>query len=161
MKAVENVSDFLNDNPVVGIAFAVGWVTIAIGLSVVLRRLRGKPILTPRLPEAIFWEGHASGHPGGWRALGAASNVLQVAVTTNTVVIRPMFPFNLMFMPEVWGLEATVHQKDVLAITLELDARARPTVTMKFRKPGGGEQTLFLHLKDPKGFVGSVRRPQT
>ncbi len=79
---------------------AVGWIVFVIGVSIVFRRSRGKPLF-PKVPvDAIYVEKSASGR---W-----ASNCLLVAVTQKALSVVPKFPFNLMFLPEVYGLERTI-----------------------------------------------------
>lgn len=126
------------------------WVLGGIIVSVVYRRMHGKPVLTPAPPGAVFVERWVSGQPlGSWRAIGGARNALMVAVTREGLVIRPCFPFNLMFLPEIWGLEAEVPRRDVLSILpagKALDIRIRD---------GGRERVFRLELRDPVRFQGS------
>ena len=48
--------------------------------------------------------------------LGGASNCLSVTMSRNALVIRPMFPFNLMFLPEVYDLEHVISRSDIKII---------------------------------------------
>ncbi len=76
-------------------------------VSIIYRKARGKPIF-PRLPrDAVFSQRAGS----GWNdrhflgRLGGARRVLLVAVTNDELVVCPDFPFNLVFLPEFYGLE--------------------------------------------------------
>jgi hypothetical protein len=86
---------------------AVLQVSGSIAASVLYRRARGKPIMSWDVPDAVFIEGTASGHSNRtWLTkLGGAHRCLVVAVTGTRLIIRPRFPCNLMFLPEVYGLE--------------------------------------------------------
>jgi len=48
-----------------------------------------------------------------WGRIGGASNCLIIAVTRDDLVVTPRFPFNLMFLPEVYGLELTANRSRV------------------------------------------------
>ena len=83
------------------------WVAGVVAVSVVFRRRRGKPVFA-RLPASTrFSQRVASGwSEDNWlRSLGGASNCLMVAVTEKELIVTPFFPFTLMFLPEIWGLE--------------------------------------------------------
>src|SRR4051812_1216237 len=86
------------------------WVAAAVTASVFFRLSRGKPILFFSVPNAVFQERTASGRSNDrwWRQPGGASNCLVVAITRDRLVIRPFFPFNLLFLPESYGLEHDV-----------------------------------------------------
>ena len=100
-----------------GLWFAVpflwigGWITA----SIFYRRLHDKPIF-PRLPvDARFKERWASGRSRKnlLTGLGGASNCLLVAVTDAELIVTPFFPFNLMFLPEIYGLEVCAPRSSI------------------------------------------------
>lgn len=87
--------------------FPLIWIGGWIAASVVYRRIHDKP-LWPRSPaDARYRELGASGvndtHPLG--KLGGASRCLLVTVNARELRVTPFFPFNLMFLPEIYGLE--------------------------------------------------------
>jgi len=85
----------------------LAWIVAVIGGSVLFRSTRGKPIV-PRAPaDSLFVERWTSGRSldTPWGRLGGASNCLMVAVTPREVIVVPHFPFCLMFLPEIYGLE--------------------------------------------------------
>ena len=76
------------------------WIALVIAISVFHRLWTGKPIF-PRIPaNANFAERGALGD--------FASNCLLVAVTDTTLIVVPQFPFNLMFLPAIYGLERNI-----------------------------------------------------
>src|SRR5262245_25948147 len=97
------------------------WVAAVVTVSVFVRRSRGKPVLFFSVPNAIFQERTASGcsNESWWRRLGGANNCLVVAVASDRLVIRPWFPFNLMFLPEIYGLEYEVSLGNVRTVTVD------------------------------------------
>lgn len=76
------------------------WIAVVVGISIVYRKNAEKPIF-PKFPEnALFAEKRASS--------SFASNCLMVWVTNRSVHLVPQFPFNLMFLPEIYRLEKEV-----------------------------------------------------
>ena len=76
------------------------WIALVIGASIIYRKNVGKPII-PELPDnALFAEKRASGP--------FASNCLMVWVTDRALHLSPQFPFNLVFLPEIYRLEKEV-----------------------------------------------------
>ena len=129
---------------------AIGWVTFVILLSVLVRKGSGKPIV-PRVPaDAVFAERRASGR--------MASNCLIVAVTPRTLLITPRFPFNLGFLPEIYGLEHTIARADLREVSCT-GSHWGNNVAVTYGPQG---RRLGLRLHDPAGFVAALAgRPST
>ena len=91
------------------IAFAIAawvWIAMVVLASVAYRWRRQKPIFARSPDDCLFEENRTSGRElGSIRAIGGASNALKVCVTRDTLHVMPCFPFSLMFLPEIWGLE--------------------------------------------------------
>jgi len=91
---------------------------ILIVASILYRTINGKNY--PVIPEQdiTFTERWVSGasQKNVLTKLGGASNCLSVTVSRNALVIRPMFPFNLMFFPEVYDLEHVVARSEISRI---------------------------------------------
>lgn len=94
----------------VGFALTAGWIAFVILASVLYRRGKGKPLLRPQFKQPLFLETWRSGHSlrSLITRLGGARNCLWVAVDEETLRVAPHFPFNLMFLPEIYGLEYNV-----------------------------------------------------
>lgn len=127
--------------------FAPAWLMFLVLLSVWFRRTRGKAIITKIPATALYSERSASAT--------MASNCLIVAVTPDALIVTPRFPFNLMFLPEVYGLE---HDIPLSTISDASAARAwwGGNVSVSY-----GEQPRRLRLKvrDPAAFVDALRHP--
>lgn len=125
------------------------WIGGWIAASVIYRRIHGKPIF-PRAPEgAIYKERMASGaNTGHWLGrIGGANRCLIVAVTGRELVVTPYFPFNLMFLPEIYGLEVRTPLSRIRKVE---DRRwfFRDSVVVEFDEGQG----MRLILRDPAAF---------
>jgi hypothetical protein len=132
------------------------WVSGWVVASVLYRRSRGKPIMFRGVPDALFVESTASGHSNrSWfTKLGGASRCLVVAVTGNRLIIRPRFPFNLMFLPEVYGLE---HDMPADRVTrAEIGGGRSGAVRLEFRDPDDTPQDVTLYLRNPAEFARAL-----
>ena len=139
----------------VNLVLMAGWV----GVSIVYRRAHGKPVLFFGLENAVFQESRASGRStrSWFTRLGGARNALIVAVTHDRLVVRPYFPFNLMFLPEIYGLEYEVPLRDVMRVE-EKKPLLWTMVHVEFRDPASNEvRKLILRLRDPKAFVAALQ----
>ncbi len=94
------------------------WIAGVVLASARFRSARGKPIF-PAVPDnALYAERWGSGRnlsafPG---KLGGANNCLIIAVTPDSLMVVPRFPFTLMFLPETFGLEFTCPLKTLRSI---------------------------------------------
>lgn len=126
------------------------WLLCWTAASVVYRKLAGKPIWLRAVQDAVFLERAASGHGNDnlLQKIGGARNCLVVAVAANRFIVRPFFPFNLFFLPEVYGLEHDVEIERIVRTKLGkflwmksldvtfVDERQRFTrVTLYLKKP--------------------------
>jgi hypothetical protein len=112
---------------------AFAWTLAAVVASIIVRRRQGKPIF-PTAPEGVvFTESRASGWSDGWRALGGARNSLMVWIDRDRLTIMPFFPFNLMFIGAVWGLEQTIPRRDVIKVESHTGLLRR-TVIVTYRR---------------------------
>jgi len=143
--------------------------------SVAYRRSRGKPIFFTRVENAAYAESNASGHSNRtwFTRLGGANRVLVVAVVDRRLVIRPRFPFNLLFMPEIYGLEHEVPLDQITSIQPHGDRSGR--VDLQFSDSTAVMMTMMtmavtttnelhhvtLYLRDPDRFVAALggKRP--
>lgn len=124
--------------------FSVLWIAFWIAASIVYRFKAGKAIF-PKAPEhASFVEKRAS---GPW-----AANCLIVAVTDEILMIAPRFPFNLMFLPEIYRGEHYIPIADVGEATVY-----RGWMGMNVEIPVRAKKTpLKLSLKQPDFFVRAL-----
>lgn len=134
--------------------FPILWVAGCVGASILYRRSAGKPVI-PRLPETTrFKERGASGwNDSTWIGqLGGAGNCLLVAVTDHELIVTPFFPFNLLFLPEIYGLE--IHAP--LARVRTIEDRRRFFRRSLIVDLGDG-QRFGLILHKPDAFLAAMR----
>ncbi|MEG3143434.1 hypothetical protein U1839_02095 [Sphingomonas sp. RT2P30] len=137
------------------------WVVLAVGISVAFRRINDKPII-PRLPTgARFAERIASGR--SLRSIitrfGGAGNCLMVAVTGDRLVVTPFFPFTLMFLPEIYGLEASI-PGDAIRDVRSSTSMFRRVVVVAWDQPE--RQEIELRVRRPDALIAAleaIRRP--
>lgn len=85
--------------------------------SIIYRYISGKPFFYKFYPEAIYAEKWRSGHACNiFQMFGGARNCLWLTILKDEIIIRPHFPFNLLFLPEVWGCEHCIKGKDLISI---------------------------------------------
>jgi hypothetical protein len=125
--------------------------------SAVQRARAGKPILFFGVSDAEFIEHTASGSTllPPWRRFLNANGCLVVAVARERLVIRPFFPFNMMFTPELLRLEYDVPVKNVVSATLHR-LLGRERVHVVFWDDDGERCEFSALLKDPATFLRLV-----
>lgn len=127
-----------------------GWVLI----SIVYRLKVGKPIFPRASKTAVFSEAWVSGRSLAsiLTRLGGAQNCLLVYVADGMLTVVPVFPFNLMFLPEIFGLELTVpttrvgvEQVDGLfgkRLRISVDSSTREEFELSVRDPHGLQEAV-------------------
>ena len=136
---------------------ALAWVALWIAASVIYRGSRGKPIF-PRKPDhTLFFERYGSGNSNKnlLTKLGGASNCLSVAVTRDSLIVRPIFPFNLMFLPEIYGLEYDIPRKNIRSV-VEKEALLGRITTLEFSTPDGEQHSIDLRLRSMDKFLQAL-----
>ena len=150
--------DIPQEHPALLISFGFVWITGWIIASVIYRQSRNKPILFPRDVGAEFVEAAVSGysHDTWYTKLGGASRCLYVAVAHRHLIIRPHFPFNLMFLPEVYGLEHKVPLEQITKVEFRPGVRKR--LEIAFRDNNGQSRRVSLYLRKPQELVSVLPR---
>jgi hypothetical protein len=137
------------------IVFGIGIAqfVIVVLLSIRYRRTHGKPIVFRDVPGAQFIEKRASGHSHRtwYTRLAGAKGCLIVAVKDGRLIIRPVFPFTMMFLPEIYGLEYEAALNQV-----KRAVRDRSSVRLGFRDTSGVEQDVTLYLHNPQAFLDAL-----
>jgi hypothetical protein len=140
-------------------AFLFSWLWLAgvIGASVLYRVSRGKPVLFFGMSGTSFQERTASGwsNRSFLTKLGGARSCLVVAVVGDRVVIRPWFPFTLMFLPEIYGLEYEFPVHDVVNAR-QRDSMFRKVVDLDFRNALGQQEAVSVLLRHPDQFLATL-----
>jgi hypothetical protein len=135
----------------------VVWIASLLVASIVSRRRRGQPIVFFGVPNAAFIETRASGHSRRtwYTKLVGARKCLVVAVTGNRLTIRPRFPFTLIFLPEMFGLELDVPLHQVLHVVY--DPQRSRAVHVQLREVNHEVHEMTLYLRKPQDFVDAMR----
>ena len=141
------------------ILFGGFWVLfIAIVVASAIHRRRvGKAIFANPPESPIFLEKWTSGR--SLRSLitkvGGARNCLLVAVTRDALFIQPHFPFTLLFLPEVYGLEVAVPRRAIRTVNAATDAFGKKVIVTFSNRAGALEQ-VELRLRAPDEFTKSL-----
>ena len=156
---MENLTAWIDAHPVAFIAAAWLWVGGGIALSVFFRLRRRKPIFAKPPADALFVERRTSGRSlrNFVTSVGGASNALMVAVTPDAVVVQPHFPFTLMFLPEVYGLDEVVTRSRLRKVE-EVGGILGRKIVLEFSSTARGDERLELRLRDPDRFLEAVAR---
>jgi hypothetical protein len=92
-------NNFVKDNFTVLLTIGIVTTAIALALSIVYRAAKRKNIVSIPKQDVLFKESWVSGasQKNLLTKLGGAGNCLSITLSRNALIIRPMFPFNLMF----------------------------------------------------------------
>jgi len=140
---------------VISALWVLGWVLA----SIVHRRVHGLPVFFRTVSNADFVENAASGHSNRtwYTKLGGASRCLVVAVDRGRLIVRPQFPFNLMFLPQVYRLEHELPVDRVSSVVFK-QGRFRNRMDVQFRDTDGADERLTLYLDRPDDFLNALKR---
>jgi hypothetical protein len=125
-----------------------GWLTA----SAIFRRMSGKPIIPHAPSDAAFHEDWCSGRSlRNWLTrIGGARNCLMVYVQHNELIVTPKFPFTLMFLPDIYGLEMRVPLSAITSVTPTRFLFGR---ALRITFIESGPPPLELRLRDEDGFM--------
>jgi hypothetical protein len=87
--------------------------------------------------------------------VGGVSNCLVVAVVADRVIIRPFFPFNLMLLPEFYGLEFDVPTERLLNVTTRR-LMFRVAIDVEIRCDDGAIEVVTLYIRNSDRFLAVV-----
>jgi hypothetical protein len=150
------MEQFVQNNFTLLFVISIVTTVIVIVASIVYRTINGKNY--PVIPEqditfAERWVSGAS-QKNSLTKLGGASNCLSVTMSRNALVIRPMFPFNLMFLPEVYDLEHAIARSDIQRI--EPNATSGSASVLVEFESNGLKKRIELVLKRRDEFLRAV-----
>lgn len=123
----------------------IAWVVTVGTVSALVRWRRGKPI-RPRVPaDALFAQRDASAR--------FASKCLLVWITPDQLCVVPKFPFNLGFLPDIYGLEHAIALGRIQDVGLRESLMGNNVIV----RYDGGAKRLGLRLNNPHGFFAVLR----
>ena len=120
----------------------------ALLLSILYRRKAGKPMF-PKVPAIARYAER-------WASTPFASSGLLVWVAEDTLHVVPRFPFNLMFLPEIYHLERTIPFSAIREVERRGFCRGKVIVTY-----GDERRRLRLYVRRPADLLAALpdRRP--
>lgn len=124
------------------------WVGTIVLLSILRRRHIGKPVFPKPPGAALFVERRTSGRNLKTMRgrFGGAKNCLLVVVTETELSVEAMFPFNLMFLPEVYGLDFRIKRSTIQHID------TKPGVFGETIVVQAADEHFELRLRNPTSF---------
>jgi|ERR1044071_824905 hypothetical protein len=148
------MEQFLNNNFKLLLILNVVGMVLAILASICYRAWKGKRRLAIPDVDLTFSEKWVSGvsHKSLLTKLGAASNCLKVELSRNALVVRPMFPFNLMFFSEVYDLEHFIPKDKIKRIQPGTERGSKGNVVIEY-EASGGEKCIELVLRKRQEFL--------
>jgi len=134
--------------PFLGLA----WVLFVAVLSGIYRANKGKPVFFWSVPSAQFIVHFASGHSGRslLSALAGANSCLVVAIANGRFIVRPWFPFNLLFLPEIYGIECDVPLDWVVSAECPDSRFSVRRIVVQYHDEFLQTRTLSLRFRDPE-----------
>ncbi len=136
---------------------AITWILLCIAASTIYRKIKGKPIFPRRPLNASFCETSASGHSNRsqFTRLSGARRCLMVAVTNDSLLVQPTFPFNLLFLPEIFGLELNIDKVGV-RILQEKKMMFGKAVVLEYVTTDQRTQSIELELRGMDQFLKAL-----
>jgi len=125
------------------------WIAVVVAASIWYRRSKEKPIFPSMAADAAFGQRGCSGRSlgGAFSRMGGANNCLLVMVQKNYLIVTPQFPFNLMFLPEIYGLDIEAPIESVTAIR-PIKTLVRKALRIEFVSGGPAPIELIVHDED-------------
>ncbi len=122
--------------------------------SIVYRYVKKKPFFYKENPDANYQEKWRSGHACNiFQMFGGARNCLWFSILKDEIIICPHFPFNLLFLPEIWGCEHHIKGKEIISI----DENPRLGGIVICFKKGIGVKKFRIYPKHKEIFVGFAK----
>ena len=133
---------------------AAGWIIFVLVASIIYRRSRGKYVLFQKPADLAFSESWTSGHSlqSWWARMGGARNALFVGVSPEFVYVLPQFPFNLLFLPEIYGLEHVIPRGQIRR-AVSVSSLIGTEVHVEFSGAPGASNELALKLQIGRAHV--------
>jgi len=138
------------------------WIVLWVAISIVycLRKMKALPKIEQR--DILFREWRASGASNRslFTRLGGARNCLVVTVTRTELHVYPIFPFNLMFFPQINDLEHHIPLDRITNIMFKKRFLRRKTLILDFFGEDCGKKEIELTLKSPEDFLSALEKSE-
>jgi len=141
-----------------GHLIALVWICLVVGFSILFRLRKGLS-LKPQ-GEILYHERFASGRSDrNWLTrIAGASKCLLVTVTDSELLVRPWFPFNLSFLPEIYDLEHRIPISKISGIRERQGLFGSEIVDVDFPSSSGGTRRFSLQLVGTAAFLKALRK---
>jgi hypothetical protein len=152
------MEQFLKDNFKLLLFLAVVSNAAVILASILYRAWKGKTHLAIPAFDLKFSEKWVSGssHKNILTKIGGASNCLVVELSKNALIIRPMFPFNLAFLPQAYFLDLEHFIPTSKIKSVQPDGTGdKGRVIVEF-EAAGGDKRIELLLRKRQDFLRAV-----
>jgi hypothetical protein len=150
-----------NGNFAIFTALPVLWIAGWIIASIFFQKSRGRAIIPKPQANARFVGKGISGksHRDLLTLIGGASNCLMVVVTDQGVAVTPTFPFNLMFLPQVYDLQHEIAFSDIVSVEGRHGLLGQ-IVDITFKTKAGGQNRIELRLRNGDALIAVIRSGQ-
>ena len=151
------MEQFVRDNFTFLLSVSIVTTAIAVFASIAYRIRKQKSVPSIPQQDVLFIEHWASGasHKNQLTKLGAARNCLSVTLSRNSLIIAPMFPFNLMFFPEVYDLEHVIPRSAIKNVEADGPKGSR-SVFVEYESQGVRKR-FELALRRREEFLGAIK----
>lgn len=147
---------FAEANFVLLFAICLTWVVLVLIASAFYRASKGKSLLAKAPDQPVFLERWTSGRSmrSALTKLGGAKNCLLVGVTREALIIRPHFPFTLLFLPELYQLDWTIARRAIRRVERVAGRR----LLVEFLSSDGSTGSVELMLRRSDQFREALAR---
>lgn len=150
---------FLSEHHRALTAISAVWVIAWTGASIVYRLLRRKGFSATPQGEVLFHERFGSGNScrNLLTRMGGAQNCLLITVTDRELLIRPWFPFNTLFLPEIYDLEHRIPIAQIKSVRERRSWLGGLYVDIEFESSGPECHRITLRLRGKDDFLRALR----
>jgi hypothetical protein len=149
------VIHFVENHAAYFIGICLVAIVVVLCASILQRRKRHRPIFPRASRGARYVQGFASGRSlrNGFTSLGGAHGCLLISLVGDRLIVVPMFPFNLMFLPDIWRLEHDIRRKAIARVE-ERPGLFGKRLIIHFRTDR--DERLELRLRRPDAFMKAI-----
>jgi hypothetical protein len=156
-ETMEEFFKFMDENFSTFFSIGVAWIVLVIVASLIYRSRKQKQL--PDIPDADlrFSELGASGrsYKNFITKLGGARGCLVVKLGRQGLLVRPFFPFNLMFLPEIYDLEHFIPREKIRNVK-PVKGFFGKYVLIDFETERGQQKRIELRLRKQDEFLKAM-----
>lgn len=136
------------------------WNGLILAASIIYRKYRKSDQTPFDESTLVFNENWVSGssRKNFLTRIGGAGKCLKVSVNKEEFYIRPFFPFQFLFLPELLDLEHRISRKNVRSIQSSSDFVDNHTTKIAFTTVGGKLREFDLYLNNEDEFTSLLQQ---